>query len=128
MAAPDYDRRARVGAAIQRELSSALCTELDDPRLRWLGVTAVRLNGDRSCATVYVSRVCGDAPSEAEVAAALRGLARASRRLRARLASRLALRATPTLRFRWDERKMRERRLDCLLSRAGIDSPSADGA
>jgi len=87
----------------------------NDPRLRDLTVTAVRMSADLRVARVYV-RTLGDTADAR--AGALRALARAAPFLRGRVGRALGLRVTPELRFEYDPQPDIARRVDDLL-RAG---------
>jgi len=75
-----------------------LIREMNDPRLKQIFVTDVKLDRELAFADVYVSALEG-ASRSAEI---LAGLEAASGFFRRALASRVELRAFPKLRFHWD--------------------------
>src|SRR6266566_2558906 len=75
-------RPERVAHLVQAELATVFLREANDPRLRDLTVTAVRMSADLRVARVYV-RTLGDTVDAR--AAALRALARAATFLRGRV-------------------------------------------
>jgi len=75
-----------------------LIHEVNDPRLKQIFLTDVRIDRELTVADVYVSAIEG-ASRSADV---LAGLESASGFFRRNLASRVELRAFPRLRFHWD--------------------------
>jgi len=75
-----------------------LIRELNDPRLKQIYVTDVKIDKELAFADVYVSAVEGVSRSPGVLA----GLESASGFIRRTLASRVELRAFPRLRFHWD--------------------------
>lgn len=75
-----------------------LIHEINDPRLKQIFVTDVRMDRELAFADVYVSALEG-ASRSAEI---LAGLEAASGFFRRALAARVELRAFPKLRFHWD--------------------------
>src|SRR5260370_20831157 len=91
------DRRPeRVAQLVQAELAALFLRQTNDPRLRDLTVTAVRMTPNLGLARVYVRTLGGGAE---ERAAALRALGRAAAFLRGQVGRALGLRITPALRF-----------------------------
>ena len=72
--------------------------EINDPRLKLIYVTDVKVDRELAYADIYVSAVEGVSRS----ADVLAGLESASGFIRRNLASRVELRAFPRLRFHWD--------------------------
>jgi ribosome-binding factor A len=91
-------RAIQMADQIMHVLARILVEEAEDPALRLVTVTGVRMNRDFSIAEVLVTHVEG--PS-AETRT-LHGLQRAKGFLRLRLGQELSLRAVPDLRFAWD--------------------------
>lgn len=104
-------RAGRVGEQIKKELSRLLQTELKDPRIGFVTLTAVEMTNDLSIATVYLT-VMGD---EEEKAKTLRALENAAGFLRSEIGRRISLRKTPELQFRIDPSIERGLRIDQLL-------------
>ena len=105
------DRLRRVDEAVRQVLSDAVATDLKDPRVGFITVTAVRTSPDLRHARVYVS-VLGD-PSARE--ASLEGLRSAHGFLQRRVAGELTLKHTPTLDFLYDDSVDRSLRIQALL-------------
>lgn len=93
-------RTERIGEQIRAELARLVRDELRDPRAGMPTFTRVQVAPDLATASVFWSSFGGeDDPSLQEVGEALES---AAGFLRRRLASELALRRTPELRFRHD--------------------------
>ena len=119
----EFNRTARLGEQIQRELANLLLTEVNDPRLAGVVVSAVEVSRDLSHARVYLTL-----PLRAEGAgdeAPLAALAKASGYLRRQLASRLHIRAVPQLQFEEDRTLDEADRIERLL---GSVKPSSDNS
>lgn len=95
---PSAIRLQRIADRLRQDLSELLLREVQDPRLRQIFVTDVKVDRELAFADVYVSAVEG-ASRSAEV---LAGLESASGFLRRALAASLELRTFPRLRFHWD--------------------------
>jgi ribosome-binding factor A len=105
-------RMRRVDEAVRAVLSDGIAKDLQDPRLGFVTITAVRTSSDLRHACVYVS-VLGDEESRA---ASLEALRSAHGLLQALLASELKLKHTPILTFCYDESVERGMRISQLLS------------
>ena len=95
---PSGSRLQRIADRIRQELSDLLIREINDPRLKLIYVTDVKVDRELAYADIYVSAVEGVSRS----ADVLAGLESASGFIRRNLASRVELRAFPRLRFHWD--------------------------
>jgi ribosome-binding factor A len=95
---PSGVRLQRIADRIRLEISEMLIKEMNDPRLRQVFVTDVRVDRELTYADVYVSAVEGKSRSEEILA----GMKSARGFLRLALSSRVDLRAFPRLRFHWD--------------------------
>jgi ribosome-binding factor A len=104
-------RMRRVNEAILEILGDAIATELKDPRIGFVTVTAVDTSPDLRTARVYVS-VLG---SEQEREQSLAGLQSAHGFLQGKIASAMRMKRTPTLTFRYDESVDRGDRISRLL-------------
>jgi ribosome-binding factor A len=107
------DRLRRVDEAVRQVLSDAVATDLKDPRIGFVTVTAVRTSPDLRHARVYVS-VLGE-PAVREDS--LEGLRSAHGFLQRRVAGELNLKNTPTLDFVYDDSIERGMRLSELIDR-----------
>lgn len=101
----------RVDETVRAVLSDAIATQLKDPRVGFVTVTAVKTSPDLRHASVYVS-VLGD---EEARQASLDGLGSAHGFLQRHLARELTLKHTPTLTFAYDESVDRGMRINRLL-------------
>lgn len=105
-------RPEQVAETVRQVVADALLTELRDPRIGFVTVTAVRVSNDLSHATVLVS-VMGEA---ADKARALEGLQSATGFLRSRLGKALASRVIPELRFELDRGLEHAQRINHILA------------
>jgi ribosome-binding factor A len=108
----DVKRATRVAGRLREELAAAL-RGLRDPRLEGVLVSRVALTDDLQLANVYVRRELGGDP--VAVKAALKALGAAAGRLRHAVAQSMGLRATPALRFFYDEAPDAVDRIEELL-------------
>ena len=104
-------RMRRVDEAVRAVLSDAIAKDLQDPRVGFVTVTAVKTSPDLRHARVYVS-VLGDERTRAQT---LDGLSSAHGFLQGRVASELSLKHTPTLTFAYDESIDRGMRISRLI-------------
>jgi ribosome-binding factor A len=104
-------RMRRVDEAVRAVLSDAIATELSDPRIGFVTVTAVKTSSDLRHARVYVS-ILGDEHEREQTLAALRS---AHGVLQGRLAAELTLKRTPLLAFHFDPSVQRGMRITQLL-------------
>jgi ribosome-binding factor A len=109
------DRMRRVDEAMREVLSEAITSELKDPRVGFVTVTAVDTAPDLRQARVFVS-VLG---TGSERRRSLDGLRSAHGYLQRRVADQLHLRHTPTLEFVYDNTAERAQRIESLLKREG---------
>src|SRR3954465_14079169 len=100
-------RMRRVDEAMREVLGGAITSELKDPRVGFVTVTAVETAPDLRRARVFVS-VLGTDPERRGTLDALRN---AHGYLQRRVAGELRLRHTPTLEFRYDDPGGRRLRL-----------------
>jgi ribosome-binding factor A len=108
-------RMRRVDGAMREVLSAAITSELKDPRVGFVTVTAVNTSTDLRHARVYVS-VLGD---ETVRKLSLTALESAHGFLQRRVASELRLKHTPQLTFVYDDTAERADRLERLLGEDG---------
>ena len=105
-------RVARLNEQIKRELSELIRTQVRDPRVGVVTVTAVEIASDLGSARVFV-RILGD---RTEFEETLAGLDAAAPFLRGLLGRLLHIRRIPELRFREDRSMEHARRIEKLLS------------
>ena len=104
----------RVDEAMREVLSDSIASELKDPRIGFVTVTAVDTSPDLRHATVWVS-VLGDATARR---LSLEGLSSAHGPLQRAVASQLRLKHTPQLEFLYDDTAERAARVERLLGEA----------
>jgi ribosome-binding factor A len=112
----------RVNEQLKRELSEIVRTDLRDPRVTGVTVTAVEASRDLTFARVFV-HLTGTDPERAE---AIAGLEAAAVYVRRRLADMLPLRHTPTLRFVEDRAMAHGSRIEILLAEIEIPPEGED--
>jgi ribosome-binding factor A len=112
-------RMRRVDEAVRAVLSDAIAKDLQDPRVGFVTLTAVKTSPDLRHARVYVS-VLGNDQARCET---LEGLRSAHGFLQARVAAELPLKHTPTLTFQYDESIDRGMRISRLIDQG----PDAHG-
>src|SRR3954466_8151773 len=105
------DRLRRINEAMREVLSGAITSELKDPRVGFVTVTAVETSPDLRHARVFVS-VLGN-PGERR--RTLKALDSAHGFLQRRIAGELRLKHTPQLQFVYDETPERGMRISELL-------------
>jgi ribosome-binding factor A len=105
------DRMRRVDEAMREVLSSAIQSELKDPRVGFVTVTAVDTAPDLRHARVFVSVLGTDAERKRSLVA----LQHAHGYLQRRVAGELRLKHTPTLAFAYDDSADRGLRIAQLL-------------
>jgi ribosome-binding factor A len=105
------DRMRRIDEAMREVLSGAITTEIKDPRVGFVTVTAVETSPDLRHARVYVSVLGEDAVRRRSMA----GLQSAHGYLQKRVSGELRLKHTPTLEFLYDDSLDRGMRIAELL-------------
>jgi ribosome-binding factor A len=117
------DRMRRVNEAMREVLSAAITTELKDPRVGFVTVTAVETSPDLRHARVFVS-VLGN-PGERR--RSLQALDSAHGYLQRRVGGELRMKHTPQIQFVYDETPERGMRINELLqAEAGDVRPEAE--
>jgi ribosome-binding factor A len=104
------NRTYRVAALVLEELSRSLL-RLDDPRLRGVTLTRVRMSKDLKIAHASFSLIGADE----DVAAAAEALARARGMFKRAIAQNLKLRYMPELEFHYDKNLAYADRIDRLF-------------
>jgi ribosome-binding factor A len=105
------DRMRRVDEAMREVLSDAITSEIKDPRVGFVTVTAVDTSPDLRQARVFVS-VLG---TTSERKRSLQGLRSAHGFLQRKVADELRLKHTPTLDFAYDDTAENAARINELL-------------
>lgn len=109
-----FPRTRRIGEQIRRELAELIRTELRDPRLALVSMTAVEVSRDLAHARIYVT-LMGDPAERSERVAELN---QAAPLLRRELGRRMRIRTVPKLEFRYDEVVEHGARLSALIDAA----------
>jgi ribosome-binding factor A len=109
----------RVNEVMREVLGSAISTDLQDPRIGFVTVTAVDTSPDLRHARVHVS-VLG---SEREREETMAGLRSAHGMLQSAVNAQLRLKRTPTLEFAYDDSVERADRITRMLA----DEPRGEG-
>ena len=110
------DRLRRVNEAVREVLSGAITSELKDPRVGFVTVTAVETSPDLRHARVFVS-VLGN-PGERR--RSLQALDNAHGFLQRRVGAELRMKNTPQLQFVYDDTPERGMRISQLLEEDGM--------
>jgi ribosome-binding factor A len=116
------DRMRRVNEAVREVLSAAITSELKDPRVGFVTVTAVETSPDLRHARVFVS-VLGN-PGERR--RTLKALDSAHGFLQRRVGSELRMKNTPQLQFVYDDTPERGMRISELLDQEDSRPPTPD--
>lgn len=107
-------RVERVAEEVRAALAAALLSEVQDPRLAFVSINAVRMTPNLEHGRVYWNLIAMEPDSRA-VEAAERSLARSAGRLRRHVGKAVRLRVVPTLDFVYDESIERGRRLSSII-------------
>jgi ribosome-binding factor A len=110
----EFSRTKRVSKLIRRELGTIIAREMDDPRARFVSVTAVEVSKDLRMAKVFVTQL----RTEQGAAIDVPSLQKAAGFLRKRLAETLSLKSVPALTFVYDRSIERGVNLSRLIERA----------
>jgi ribosome-binding factor A len=105
------DRMRRIDEVLRETIGSAIASDLEDPRIGFVTVTAVDTSPDLRSARVHVS-VLGD---EEEREATLAALRSSHGILQAAIARGARMKYTPKLTFHYDDGPERAMRLGRLL-------------
>ncbi|MEJ7876089.1 MAG: 30S ribosome-binding factor RbfA [Solirubrobacterales bacterium] len=105
------DRMRRVNGVLREVLGESISTELEDPRIGFVTITAVETSPDLRSARVFIS-VLG---SEEEKQSTLAALRSAHGVLQGAVADQTHMKRTPTLTFHYDDTPEHAERLQRLL-------------
>jgi ribosome-binding factor A len=112
------DRMRRVDEAMREVLSAAITSEIKDPRVGFITVTAVETSPDLRHARVFVSVLGTDSVRRRS----MQGLRSAHGFLQKRVAGELRLKHTPTLDFAYDDTAESAQRIQELLDQGRRDA------
>jgi ribosome-binding factor A len=116
------DRMRRVNEAVREVLSAAITSELKDPRVGFVTVTAVETSPDLRHARVFVS-VLGNPGQRRRT---LKALDSAHGFLQRRVGAELRMKNTPQLQFVYDDTPERGMRISELLEDSDLPTPNTD--
>jgi ribosome-binding factor A len=119
----EFSRTLRLNAQLQRELTGLIRTDLTDPRVAGVTVTAVKVSPDARSARILVS-LLGD---ETQLAAAVEALNGAAGRLRHSLGKQLSLRYVPAMYFVADTALREGDRINALIRQVRAKEDEAAG-
>ena len=105
------ERMRRVNEVMREVIGDSIASELEDPRIGFVTVTAVETSPDLRSARVFVSVLGG----ESERTASLAALTSAHGVLQSAIGRELRMKRTPTLSFHYDESLERGQRVSRLL-------------
>jgi ribosome-binding factor A len=108
-----FQRSDRVAEQVRRDLADLIRSELKDPRVGMISLTAVELTPDYAHAKVYFATLDTEHLEEIE-----RGLKRASGFLRRELGRRIHIHTLPELHFVYDNSIERGASLSLLINQA----------
>jgi len=91
-------RLQRIADRARQEIADMLLRDIQDPRLRQIFITDVKMDRELAFADIYVSALEGAVRSKEILA----GLESAAGFLRRELSARVEVRSFPKLRFHWD--------------------------
>jgi ribosome-binding factor A len=115
--AHESPRKNKVAAEIQRIVNELLVSEVKDPRLTGVSVSAVEVSGDLGVATLFFSTISlDDDPSDIR-----EGFEKARGFFRSRIGQALQLRRVPEVRFRHDTSARRGAEINRLIDEAGAN-------
>ena len=106
------NKSERIAGIIRKSIAEIIQLELKNPHLGFVTIPEVRVSGDISYATIYVSFIL-----ESQEKEGLEVLEKSKGFIRSKLASRLDTRRCPELRFVLDEGYKKEARISELLEK-----------
>ena len=108
-----FQRSDRVAEQVRRDLADLIRTELKDPRVGMVSLTAVELTPDYAHAKVFFATLNDEHLEEVE-----KGLKRAAGFLRRELGRRIHIHTLPELHFVYDNSIERGASMSALIERA----------
>lgn len=108
-----FQRSDRVAEQVRRDLADLIRTELKDPRVGMISLTAVELTPDYAHAKIFFATLNSEHLDEVE-----RGLKRAAGFLRRELGKRIHIHTLPELHFVYDSSIERGASLSLLIDQA----------
>jgi ribosome-binding factor A len=121
-----HSRIKRVEHLLRSEIANILLFEVQDPRLKFVTVTSVKMSKDLQRAIVFVT-VLADSKEKRDDA--FQGLESAKGFIKKQLASRVVLKFMPELTFKYDKSLDHAEKIDAVLKELrdeSHESPNAD--
>jgi len=109
----DFSRTDRIAEQIKRELATLIRNHVKDPRIGMVAILNVTVTKDLAHAKVYFDTMDAESSKESE-----QGLNRAAGFLRRELGRAVKLRATPALKFIYDDTELKANNLSHLIDKA----------
>jgi len=110
------NRKDKIVDLLKKELALLIQTEIRDPRVGMVSVTAAKVSRDLAYADIFVTFLGKN--TDEEIAESLHALNSASGYLRSLLAKSVNLRNTPKLTFNYDDSAVRGMHLSQLIDKA----------
>ena len=95
-------RSDKVSDLLKKEISLIISSEIKDPRLRNINITAVKVSDDIGIATVFYT-VIGESIQKTQSNIDSKILEKLSGMIRSNLAKKIKIRRIPKIKFRFDE-------------------------
>jgi len=95
-------RSDKVGDLLKKEISLIISSEIKDPRLQNINITAVKVSDDIGIATVFYT-VIGESIQKTHSNIDSKILVKLSGMIRSNLAKKIKIRRIPKIKFRFDE-------------------------
>lgn len=115
--AREFKRTDRVAEQLQRNIATIIQTQVKDPRIGMVTVSAVDISADLYHATVFVTFL-GIEEDDNSIAAALKVLNQAAGYIRGLLAKQITMRSIPELKFAFDVSIPRGNQMSQLIKQA----------
>ncbi len=95
-------RSDKVGDLLKKEISLIISSEIKDPRLQNINITAVKVTDDIGIATVFYTLI-GESIQKTQSNIDSKILEKLSGMIRSNLANKIKIRRIPKIKFRFDE-------------------------
>jgi ribosome-binding factor A len=95
-------RSDKVGDLLKKEISLIISSEIKDPRLQNINITAVKVSDDIGIATVFYT-IIGESIQKTQSNIDSKILEKLSGMIRSNLAKKIKIRRIPKIKFRFDE-------------------------
>ena len=118
----DFSRTDRIAEQIKRELAVLIRNHVKDPRIGMVAILDVKVTKDLAHAKVFFDTLDAETHEASE-----QGLNRAAGFLRRELGRAIKLRATPSLKFIYDDTELKANTLSHLIDQA-VASDKPDNA